>query len=76
MAHTTITVRTSTRALLERVRRENESLGDTIERYVFEPAATCGELLEKLKPFKGKGVLTPEGRRAVREGRGRRSPRK
>lgn len=33
-----------------------------------KPARTCGELLEKLKPFEGKGVLTPEGRRAIRRG--------
>jgi predicted CopG family antitoxin len=74
MAIHTVNLTTEAYNRLKKFKQPGQSFSDTVLELF--PEQTCGELLDSLQEFTGKKMSDPAKMKAVREGRGRRSPRR
>lgn len=59
---------------LKKFKQAGQSFSEVVMEVV--PTGTCGDLLDSLEEFRGKKLSDPVRMKAIREGRGRRSPRR
>jgi predicted CopG family antitoxin len=74
MAIHTVNLTTEAYNRLKKFRQPGHSFSDTVLEIV--PGTTCGNLLDSFQELSGKKLSDPIRMKSVREGRGRRSPRK
>jgi predicted CopG family antitoxin len=74
MAIHTVNLTTQAYDRLKRFKQPGQSFSDVVMEVV--PSGTCGDLLDSLEEFRGKRLSDPDRMKTVREGRGRRSPRR